>query len=69
TPWQIIHQLDPRLPLKLCLLPPAFLDYRLDSQGGYDVPRLPYFRAFYMHLQARGKLNVNANIKIPKIGG
>ncbi|MGD0459230.1 MAG: hypothetical protein ABSC21_15960, partial [Terriglobia bacterium] len=41
TPWQIIHQLDPRLPLKLCLLPPAFLDYRLDSQGGYDVPGLP----------------------------
>jgi hypothetical protein len=24
------------------LLPPAFLDYRLDGQGGYDVPRLPY---------------------------
>ncbi len=41
TPWQIIHQLDPRLPLKLCLLPPAFLDYRLDGQGGYDVPGLP----------------------------
>jgi transposase len=41
SPWQIIHQLDPRLPLKLCLLPPVFLDYRLDSQGGYDVPRYP----------------------------
>ncbi len=50
TPWQIIHQLDPRLPLDLCLLPPAFLDYRLHDgpphtpptpQGGYDVPGLP----------------------------
>jgi transposase len=52
TPWQIIHQLDPRLPLNLCLLPPVFLDYRLDArrrddrptpQGGYDVPRRPHF--------------------------
>jgi transposase len=42
TPWQIIHQLAPRLPLDLCLLPPVFLDYRLDSQGGYDLPRYPY---------------------------
>lgn len=41
TPWQIIHQLAPRLPLDLCLLPPVFLDYRLDSQGGYDLPRYP----------------------------
>ena len=50
TPWQIIHQLDPRLPLNLCLLPPVFLDYRLDAwrrdppsipQGGYDLPSLP----------------------------
>ncbi len=38
SPWQIIHQLDPHLPLDLCLLPPAFLDYRLNPQGGYDVP-------------------------------
>src|SRR3990170_5323678 len=30
TPWQIIQQLAPRLPLDLCLLPPTFLDYRLD---------------------------------------
>ncbi len=51
TPWQIIHQLDPRLSLHICLLPPTFLDYRLDPQrahpppspqGGYDLPRLPY---------------------------
>ena len=42
SPWQIIHQLAPRLPLKLCLLSPVFLDYRLDSQGGYDLPRYPY---------------------------
>ena len=42
SPWPIMQQLDPRLPLKLCLLPPGFLDYRLDSQGGYDVPRYPY---------------------------
>jgi transposase len=41
TPWQIIQQLEPRLPLDLCLLPPVFLDYRLDSQGGYDLPRHP----------------------------
>jgi len=42
TPWQIIHQLAPRLPLKLCLLPPVFLDYRLDSQGGYHLPGFPW---------------------------
>jgi transposase len=42
TPWQIIQQLDPRLPLDLCLLPPIYLDYRLNSQGGYDLPRFPY---------------------------
>jgi transposase len=41
SPWQIVQQLAPRLPLKLCLLPPVFLDYRLDSQGGYDLPRYP----------------------------
>ncbi len=50
TPWQIIHQLDPRLSLDVCLLPPVFLDYRLDAlrpdlptttKGGYDLPRLP----------------------------
>ena len=41
TPWQIVHQLAPRLPLDLCLLPPVLLDYRLDSQGGYDLPRYP----------------------------
>jgi hypothetical protein len=23
------------------LLPPLFLDYRLDPQGGYDLPRYP----------------------------
>jgi len=41
TPWQIILQLAPRLPLDLCLLPPVFLDYRLPPQGGYDLPRYP----------------------------
>jgi transposase len=48
TPWQIVHQLNPRLPLDLCLLPPVFLDYRLHaqrrddpSQGGYHLPRFP----------------------------
>jgi transposase len=44
SPWQIIEQLAPRSPLKLCLLPPVFLDYHLNDSGGYDVPRLPYFR-------------------------
>jgi len=42
SPWQIIERLAPRLPLELCLLPPVFLDYHLNDQGGYDVPRLPY---------------------------
>ncbi len=42
TPWQIIERLAPRSPLELCLLPPVFLDYYLNDQGGYDVPRLPY---------------------------
>jgi len=50
TPWQIIHQLAPRLPLRVCLLPPILLDYRLDAvrrddrttpQGGYDLPGFP----------------------------
>jgi len=41
TPWQIIQDLQPRLPLHLCWLPPVFLDYRLDSPGGYDLPRFP----------------------------
>jgi transposase len=41
SPWQIIEQLAPRSPLKLCLLPPVFLDYHLNDSGGYDVPRLP----------------------------
>ncbi len=42
SPWQIIQQLEPRPPLDLCLLPPVFLDYYLNDQGGYDVPRHPY---------------------------
>ncbi len=41
SPWQIIERLAPRSPLELCLLPPVFLDYHLNGQGGYDVPRLP----------------------------
>ncbi len=50
TPWQIIHQLDPRPSLQVCLLPPAFLDYRLDAsrrddpstlKGGYGLPSYP----------------------------
>src|ERR1700736_1623694 len=39
SPWQIIERLAPRSPLKLCLLPPVFLDYYLNDSGGYDVPR------------------------------
>jgi transposase len=45
SPWQIIERLAPRSPLKLCLLPPVFLDYHLNDSGGYDVPRLPCQRA------------------------
>ncbi len=50
TPWQIIQQLAPRLPLRVCLLPPILLDYRLDAmrqdehstpRGGYHLPSLP----------------------------
>ncbi len=41
SPWQIIERLAPRSPLELCLLPPVILDYYLNDQGGYDVPRLP----------------------------
>ena len=49
TPWQIIQQLAPRLPLALCLLPPVYLDYRLDAlrrdgrtpEGGSHLPRYP----------------------------
>ena len=44
SPWQIIERLAPRAPLELCLLPPVFLDYYLNDDGGYDVPRLPYLR-------------------------
>jgi transposase len=43
SPWQIIERLAPRTPLELCLLPPVFLDYYLNDDGGYDVPRLPLF--------------------------
>jgi len=42
SPWQIIEQLNPRSPHELCLLPPVFLDYHINGEGGYDVPRLPY---------------------------
>ena len=41
SPWQIIERLAPRSPLELCLLPPVFLDYYINEQGGYDLPRLP----------------------------
>ena len=41
SPWQIIERLAPRSPLELCLLPPVFLDYRLNPQGGYDLPCYP----------------------------
>ena len=41
SPWQIIERLAPRSPLQLCLLPPVFLDYYLNHQGGYDLPSHP----------------------------
>jgi transposase len=34
TPWKIVQQLHPHLPLQLCLLRPLFLDYFLTPQGG-----------------------------------
>ena len=41
SPWQIVQNLNPRLPLQLCLLPPIALDPLLDPKGGYLVPRHP----------------------------
>jgi len=41
SPWQIIEALAPRSPLKLCLLTPVFLDYYLNSKGGYELPFQP----------------------------
>jgi hypothetical protein len=37
------------------LLPPVFLDYYLNSQGGYDVPRLPYEGAQAVEGQLAGR--------------
>jgi len=55
TPWQIIQRLDPRSPLQLCLLPPVILDYHLNPQGGYDVPRLPYLPVDWTKAGARSR--------------
>jgi transposase len=41
SPWQIIERLAPRSPLELCLLPPVFLDYYIERQGGNDLHCLP----------------------------
>ncbi len=41
SPWEIIERLAPRSPLALCLLPPVFLDYYINHQGGYDLPIHP----------------------------
>jgi len=41
SPWQIVQQLQPQLPLPLCLLTPIYLDHFLDSKGGYLVCRHP----------------------------
>ncbi|MCI0402590.1 MAG: helix-turn-helix domain-containing protein, partial [Acidobacteria bacterium] len=41
SPWQIVQQLQPQLPLRLCLLSPIYLDHFLDSKGGYLVCRHP----------------------------
>jgi len=41
APWQIIQQLAPGSPLEICLLRPLFLDYFLQSKGGYHLPRHP----------------------------
>jgi len=42
SPWQIMERLAARSPLELCLLPPVYLDYYLNDQGGYDLCRHPY---------------------------
>jgi len=39
SPWQIVQQLQPQLPLRLCLLSPVYLDHFLDPKGGYLVCR------------------------------
>jgi len=41
TPGQIVPPLAPRSPLDLCLLRPLFLDYFLNTNGGYDLPFHP----------------------------
>ncbi len=49
TPWQIVERLAPSSPLELCLLPPVFLDYYLNHQGGYDLPLHPSRRWVTSH--------------------
>jgi len=62
SPWQIIERLAPRSPLELCLLPPVFLDYYLNDQGGYDVPRLPY-------AESSGRRSVRRDLFLHTQGG
>lgn len=51
SPWQIVQQLEPRLPIQLCTLAPIALDHQLDPQGGYLVPRHPYRHALAPRLK------------------
>ncbi|HEV2233039.1 MAG TPA: anthranilate phosphoribosyltransferase [Terriglobia bacterium] len=70
TPWEIFHQLHPQLPLDTCLLPPLFLDYRLNTKGRYDVPLYPYALARHgMYLdQAIEKLNAGFDLTRQEAG-
>lgn len=75
TPWQIIQQLAPRLPLQVCLLPPALLDYRLDAQRrddpskpqrGYHLPRHPYFEKECWEVKRKRKKLEGGAIRRPR---
>ena len=52
TPWELIHEKEPKVDPAICALPPVYLDElfmkKLDSklQWGYDVIPHPYFQSY-----------------------
>jgi len=55
TPWQIVRQTDPKIPMQLVRLPPVMLDwlgpdYMTKEEyalRGYDLPWLPFYDDYY----------------------
>ena len=55
TPWQIVRQTNPKIPLQLVRLPPVMVDwlgpdYMAKEEyalRGYDLPWLPFFREIF----------------------